>query len=50
MESLYFLIPGALLFCIIIIGLFVWAIRNQQFDDLDRESQRILEDDENNHD
>lgn len=46
MESLYFLIPLALLFCSIFIGLFVWAIKNHQFEDLDREAQRILEDDD----
>ncbi|HEY9032632.1 MAG TPA: cbb3-type cytochrome oxidase assembly protein CcoS [Pseudomonadales bacterium] len=46
MESLYILIPVAGVFCLIAIKLFVWAIDNRQFDDLERESRRILEDDD----
>jgi cbb3-type cytochrome oxidase maturation protein len=46
MESLYLLIPVAMFFCAAIIGLFIWAINSRQFDDLERESKRILEDDD----
>ena len=44
MESLYLLIPIALLFCAIAIKLLLWAINNGQYDDLDKEAWRILSD------
>lgn len=46
MESLYLLIPVALIFCVIVIRLLLWAIDNGQYDDLDKESWRILADDD----
>lgn len=46
MDSLYLLIPIALLFCVIAIKLLLWAINNGQYDDLDKEAWRILADDE----
>jgi cbb3-type cytochrome oxidase maturation protein len=46
MESLYILIPVALLFCVIAIKLLLWAISNGQYDDLDKEAWRILADEE----
>lgn len=46
MESLYILIPVALVFCALIISLFVWAVNSKQYDDLEREAKRILEDDD----
>mgnify|MGYP001950478001 CR=1 FL=1 len=46
MESLYLLIPIALLFCIIAIKLLLWAISSGQYDDLDKEAWRILADEE----
>lgn len=46
MESLYLLIPIALVFCAIAIKLLLWAIGSGQYDDLDREAWRILTDDE----
>ena len=45
MESLYLLIPIALIFCIIAIRLLLWAIDNGQYDDLDKEAWKILADD-----
>ena len=45
MDSLYLLIPIALLFCAIAIKLLLWAIGNGQYDDLDKEAWRILADD-----
>tara|TARA_R110001599_G_scaffold353870_1_gene601320 strand:+ start:108890 stop:109090 length:201 start_codon:yes stop_codon:yes gene_type:complete len=45
-DSLYLLIPIALLFCAIAIKLLLWAIDNGQYEDLDKESWRILADDE----
>jgi len=46
MESLFLLIPVALVFCAIAIKLLLWAIDSGQYDDLDKESWRILNDDE----
>ena len=45
MESLFFLIPVALVFCAITIKLLLWAIDSGQYEDLDKESWRILNDD-----
>lgn len=46
MESLYLLIPVALIFCIIAIRLLLWAIDSGQYDDLEKEAWKILADDE----
>ena len=46
MESLYLLIPIALVFCVLAIKLLLWAIDDGQYDDLDKEAWRILSDDE----
>jgi len=45
MESLYLLIPIALIFCVIAIRLLLWAIDSGQYDDLDKEAWKILADD-----
>jgi cbb3-type cytochrome oxidase maturation protein len=45
-ESLYFLIPIALIFCVIAIRLLLWAIDSGQYDDLDKEAWQILADEE----
>jgi cbb3-type cytochrome oxidase maturation protein len=45
-ESLYLLIPIALLFCVVAIKLLLWAISSGQYDDLDKEAWRILAEDE----
>jgi cbb3-type cytochrome oxidase maturation protein len=45
MESLYLLIPVALVFCAVAIKLLLWAIDSGQYEDLDKESWRILNDD-----
>ncbi len=47
MESLYLLIPVALIFVAIGIKLLLWAIDSGQYDDLDKEAWRILMDDPN---
>ena len=43
MEVLYLLIPLSAGLVLLIIGVFAWALHRDQFDDLDREAQRILE-------
>ncbi|BFM14568.1 hypothetical protein R50073_07510 [Maricurvus nonylphenolicus] len=47
MESLYFLIPVALLLLAIAIRFLFWAVKSGQYDDLDTEAHRILFDDDN---
>lgn len=46
MDILYLLIPIALVFVVVAIRLFIWAVRSGQYDDLEMESRRILFDDE----
>jgi len=43
MDVLYLLIPFSMLLVLAILGLFAWALRGGQFDDLEREGARILE-------
>jgi cbb3-type cytochrome oxidase maturation protein len=46
-DSLYLLIPIALVLVAIAIRAFFWAVRSGQYDDLDTESRRILFDEPN---
>lgn len=46
MESIYFLIPLALVLFGLFVWLFFWAVKNNQFEDLDREGSRILFDED----
>lgn len=46
MQSLYLLIPIVLGVVAIAVVLFFWAVNNGQYDDLDKESQRIFFDDD----
>lgn len=46
MSIIYVLIPIAMLFVLIAIGVFFWAVKSEQFDDLDRQSVSILFDDD----
>lgn len=46
MEILYLLIPIAIVFLAVIIGVFIWAIKNKQFDDLERHGHDVLMDDD----
>lgn len=45
MDSLYLLVPMSVLLVLGLIALFAWALRSGQFDDLEREGWRVLEDD-----
>ncbi len=47
MSIIYVLIPIALLFVMIGLGIFFWAVRSKQFDDLDKEGFSILFDEKN---
>ena len=42
MEALYLLIPFSALLVLAILAVFAWALRGGQFDDLEREGERIL--------
>ncbi len=44
MEVIYGLIPGMLLLGLIGVGIFFWAVKNGQYDDLDGAANRILMD------
>ena len=46
MDSLFFLIPIAILFIGSAVKLFFWAVNNGQYDDLETEGRRILFDDD----
>ena len=46
MDSLYILIPIALVFCVIAVAVFFWAVNGRQYDDLDTAARRILFDEE----
>ena len=45
MDSLYLLIPIALIFVIIVAALLIWSINRGQYDDLDHDAWRALNDD-----
>ncbi len=47
MESLYFLVPCALIFIAIAVKVLFWAINNGQYDNLDTEAHRILFEEKN---
>jgi cbb3-type cytochrome oxidase maturation protein len=45
-DILYLLIPMSVVIVLAIGAIFWWAIASGQFDELDRESESVLEDDE----
>lgn len=46
METIFVLMPLALLIAAIAVGFFIWAARSGQFDDLETPAVRILFDDD----
>ncbi|WP_158136243.1 cbb3-type cytochrome oxidase assembly protein CcoS [Photobacterium damselae] len=42
MASLYILIPIAIIFVIIAVAIFLWAVKSDQYDDLERQGANIL--------
>lgn len=46
MNIIFVLIPIAILFVVIAGAVFFWAIRSEQFEDLDRQGSNILLDEE----
>jgi cbb3-type cytochrome oxidase maturation protein len=45
-ETIFVLLPLALLIAVIAVGFFIWAARTGQFDDLETPAIRILFDDD----
>lgn len=45
MEILYLLIPLSAVLVLLILAVFGWALHRGQFEDLEREGERILQDD-----
>ena len=50
MEAIFILIPVSLGIVFAAICVFLWAVNNYQFDDLEKEANRILLDDANDRD
>ena len=46
MNVLAFLVPLALFMSLIGLGAFIWTLKSGQYDDLDGEALRILDDDD----
>lgn len=46
MNIIYVLVPLSVLLMLLAIGAFFWAVRNDQFDDLDTPGLDILDEDE----
>jgi len=45
MEALYLLIPFSVLLVLGVLVVFAWALHGDQFEDLEREGQRIFDED-----
>ena len=45
MDVLFLLVPLSVLLVLGLMALFAWALQSSQFDDLQREGARILDDD-----
>ena len=46
MDVIFLLIPLALVLVVVIVWIFMWAVRTDQFDDLEGPAHRILMDDD----
>lgn len=44
MDILFFLVPFSVLLGLAIVGLLAWAVATGQFEDMESEGQRILDD------
>ena len=43
MDILYILIPVSAVLILVIVGIFGWAVHSGQFDDVEREGERLLQ-------
>lgn len=46
MASLYILIPIAIVFVCLAVAVFIWAVKTEQFEDLERHGSNILFDED----
>ncbi|MDG3088140.1 cbb3-type cytochrome oxidase assembly protein CcoS [Vibrio hannami] len=46
MASLYILIPIAIVFVCLAVAVFIWAVKTEQFEDLERQGSNILFDED----
>jgi len=46
MEVIYTLIPGMIMFGLIMVGILIWAVKKGQYEDFEGDGQRILMDDD----
>ena len=46
MGIVYILLPASLLLALVFVGIYVWSVKDGQFDDLETPSLRMLNDDE----
>ncbi|PJB54481.1 MAG: cbb3-type cytochrome oxidase assembly protein CcoS [Bdellovibrio sp. CG_4_9_14_3_um_filter_39_7] len=46
MSAMLILVPFALILGLLFVGVFFWAVKNGQFDDLDTPAQRMLFEDQ----
>ncbi len=46
MESLFILIPIAIILVCLAVAVFLWAVRSEQFEDLERQGHNILFDED----
>jgi len=47
MEVIYGLLPGMLLLGLVGVGVFFWAVRSGQYDDMEGAANRVLMEDDN---
>jgi cbb3-type cytochrome oxidase maturation protein len=45
-EVIYALIPGMILSGLIMVGIFIWAVKKGQYEDMEGDAHRILLDDD----
>jgi cbb3-type cytochrome oxidase maturation protein len=45
-EGFYLMIPAAILFALAAVAIYLWAVNNGQFDDLDKAANSVLFEDE----
>ncbi|MCP3908526.1 MAG: cbb3-type cytochrome oxidase assembly protein CcoS [Oceanicoccus sp.] len=46
MDSIYILVPIAIVFTVLAVAAFFWAVNNKQYDDLEASAHSILFDDD----
>ena len=46
MDILFLLVPLSVVLVLVILGVFAWALHQGQFDDLEREGERLLQQDD----